>query len=254
MDFTSYPNNRYQPKALNVQKKKDTNKTIIFVIVAVVIIVILVLIIEKVKKDKKHTVSPVLTPAQKKLAQDIFPRQVSNIVNQVSSPQSFVPAQVMQASTNSTDNLLPGTQSSLDNFDQLFAGAPFADVTVNDPTQQMAANQMTAISKLMPSNWDSQTAQAAGVDQWAPNVMNKQGYDKFVKASGDFRYAMIDRPLNTWGKGGIQMDKGWRPAPRIVMDPNESVPFNDSTQRLDIMYNMTGQYPSLPGNMQSATF
>lgn len=137
-----------------------------------------------------------------------------------------------------------GASPTSNNMDALFSGTPFTNSAANDPALALSAQQPARLANLMPQSWNGEATKAAGIDNWAPNVMNKQGYDKFVKASGDFRYAVSDRHIPTYGKGYVKNDAGLRPAPRTVINPNAQVMFNDSENRMDTIYALTGRYPT----------
>ena len=223
----------------------DQKKTVLFVILALVLVIVVIFVVYKIKTDKKNSPKTVSTFYS---AQQSPQLQQQINAPQTAYPQEVLPPQVMQASTADNTKMLEKSQVQLDSIQNLFNGSPFTDTMANDPTQLMAANQMSSVARLMPSNWDSQTTQisqmVAGTENWSPYVMNKQGHDQFVRASGEMRNAIIDRPVNPWGKGGMQLDKFFRPPVRVVVDPNAVTPFNDSEYRLDTIYNLTGQYPT----------
>ena len=245
----------------------DGGSMIIIVLVGV-LVVLLAFWVDKEWKKKHAAPSPspsTKSPnSQQQLAQTQAQPRASAAANvhqrQVAAQQGQAPQAVAAAGADwgpldsldtafsapfreNTRPCLLGTAAP-NSMDALFSGTPFTNSANNDPTLALAAQQPARLANLRPQSWNGEASTAAGVDTWAPLVMNKQGYDKFVKASGDFRYAVSDRHIPSYGKGYVKNDAGIRPAPRTVINPNAQVMFNDSENRMDTIYALTGRYPT----------
>lgn len=135
------------------------------------------------------------------------------------------------------------TTSSSEGMTSLFSGTPFDGGRNDDITQVFSNQQPTKLANLMPASFSSNEPKVVSSDNFS-SVINKQGFDKFVKASGDMRFGMIDRVPNPTGLKGVVRDD-IRPPPRITINPNTQIMFNDSEQRIDAIIALTGRAPSV---------
>lgn len=121
---------------------------------------------------------------------------------------------------------------------------PNNDVGLTEASNDPWSGSNMQIDKLMPSSWRSAANQSCGDasrddSEWAKWSPTRQKFENFVTASGASRMALSTRDRNP--TGGIR--NLLRSSPPVGLS-GQSITFNDSDARMNIIFNATGIYPS----------
>jgi len=109
------------------------------------------------------------------------------------------------------------------------------------PTSQQAGYELN-VNSLMPAAWRNNTnCTDAAVDgsQWTKYAPTKEAFDRYITAQGSARLSLTTRsPLGRI----VGIPDLLRQAPPMPLAA-DSIVFNDSSARLDLVFKQMGRYP-----------